>query len=44
MRPIKDSGEEMLCYQQALMAQNVYFDPTKPFQRRLFGTGQKGEL
>jgi len=25
----------MLQYQQATMAQKVYFDPTKPFERRL---------
>lgn len=34
---IKDSGEEMLQYQAAFLAQQVYFDPTVPFERRLFG-------
>lgn len=35
LRLIRDSGEEMLQYQQGMMAQKVYFDPTKPFERRL---------
>ena len=35
LRLIRDTGEEMLQYQQGLMAQKVYFDPTKPFQRTL---------
>ena len=35
LRLIRDVGEEMLQYQQCQMAQKVYFDPTKPFERRL---------
>ena len=35
LRLIRDAGEEMLQYQQGLMAQKVYFDPTRPFERRL---------
>ena len=34
----------MLQYQQALMAQKVFFDPTKPFQRRLFNGGEKMQM
>ena len=35
LRLIRDSSEEMLQYQQTIMAQKVFFDPTKPFERRL---------
>jgi hypothetical protein len=31
-----DTSEEMLQYQQTLSAQKCFFDPLKPFQRRLF--------
>jgi hypothetical protein len=36
LRIINDINEEMLQYQQTTAAQNCYFDPEKPFQRRLF--------
>lgn len=43
LRLIRDSSEEMLQYQQCLMAQRVFFDPTKPFERRLLkGQVQSG--
>ena len=29
----------MLQYQAAFLAQEVYFDPTVPFERRLFAQG-----
>jgi len=35
LRVIRDQGEEMLQYQQTLMAQRVFFDPSKPFERHL---------
>ena len=43
LRMIRDSNEEMLKYQQALMAQRVYFDPTKPFERRLFNASNQNK-
>lgn len=39
MRIIRDTGEEMLQYQSAIMAQKVYFEPDQPYERRLFGAG-----
>ena len=35
-----DTSEEMLQYQQTLAAQRCYFDPLKPYQRRLFKAEQ----
>lgn len=36
MRVIRNSGEEMLQFQQTLLAQRVFFEPKEAFQRRLF--------
>jgi hypothetical protein len=45
LRLIKDTNEEMLQYQQTTSAQKCYFDPCKPFERRLFNESwQKDNL
>lgn len=36
IRVIKEINEEMLQYQQTMASQKCYFDPSKPFERRLF--------
>ncbi|CDW74075.1 UNKNOWN [Stylonychia lemnae] len=43
LRNITDISEEMLQYQQTINAQKCYFDPFKPFQRRLFNANWQQE-
>jgi hypothetical protein len=45
LRIITDLNEEMLQYQQTTAAQKCFFDPCKPFDKRLFNEGwQKDNL
>ena len=45
LRIVDNFNEEMLQYQQTMSAQKCYFDPSKPFQRRLFNESwQKDNL
>lgn len=45
LRVVDDVNEELLQYQQTDAAQRCYFDPTKPFKRRLFdNTWQKNQI
>eukprot|EP00347_Sterkiella_histriomuscorum_P006527 403352426 len=43
LRPVIDINEEMLQYQQTINAQKCYFEPFKPFQRRLFNSNWQQE-